>query len=85
MILDTFTIETEDSIATARDKLAQQVYAKPVFGSRGSFLLGEVSEDFFWLNRFEVRSAYSYVRSRTIINGSRSSASVSLHSVIIKE
>jgi hypothetical protein len=51
MILDTFTIETQDSLATARDKLAQQVYANPVFGSRGSFLIGEVSEDFFSLYR----------------------------------
>jgi hypothetical protein len=60
MILDTFTIETQDSLATARDKLSQQVYAKPVFGSRGSFLIGEVSEDFFWLNRYEVYSAYTF-------------------------
>jgi hypothetical protein len=69
MILDTFTIETQDSLATARDKLSQQVYAKPVFGSRGSFLIGEVSEDFFWLNRYEVYSAYTFNRSATIING----------------
>jgi hypothetical protein len=69
MILDTFIIETQDSLATARDKLTQQVYANPVFGSRGSFLIGEVSEDFFLLSRFEVRAADSFVRSMTIISG----------------
>jgi hypothetical protein len=72
MILDTFTIETQDSIATAHDKLSKQVYAKPLLGLRGSFLFGEVSEDFFWLRRFEVRSGYSFFRvelSLTIITG----------------
>jgi hypothetical protein len=69
MILDTFTIETQDSLATARYKLAQQVYANPVFGSRGSFLIGEVSEDFFLLSLFEVYSAYTFNRSTTFISG----------------
>jgi hypothetical protein len=72
MILDTFTIETQDSIATAHDKLAQQVYAKPLLGLRGSFLFGEVSEDFFWLRRFEVRGGGTFFRaelSLTIITG----------------
>ena len=69
MILNTFTIETQDSLFTARDKLAQQVYAQPLFGSRGSFLIGEVSEDFFLLSRFEVYSAYTFNRSATVING----------------
>jgi hypothetical protein len=71
MILDTFTIETEDAIATARDKLAQQVYAKPLLGLRGEFLFGEVSEDFFWLRRFEVRGGrfFRAELSMTIITG----------------
>ena len=71
MILDTFTIETQHSIATAHDKLAQQVYAKPLLGLRGSFLFGEVSEDFFWLRRFEVRGGrfFRAELSLTIITG----------------
>jgi hypothetical protein len=69
MIVDTFIIETQDSFAVARDKLIQQVCAKPWLGMNGMFLCGEVGEDFFILRRYQGSGHLSLVRSITVING----------------
>jgi hypothetical protein len=69
MIIDTFTIETQDPFAVARDKLIQQVYSKPWLGMKGTFLCGQVGEDFFLLRRYEGNGYLSLVISMTTING----------------
>jgi hypothetical protein len=54
MILDKFTIQTQDSVAIARDKLARQIYDKPSpFELR---IIGEVSENNFMLYRVQRRT-----------------------------
>ncbi len=67
MILDKFTIQTPDSIAIARDKLARQVEAMPVLfriRSNRVRLCGGVSSDNFSLCRVDGSG-----QSMTIING----------------
>jgi hypothetical protein len=56
MILDKFTIQTQDSVAIACDKLARQIDDKPSpfeINSNRVRLCGEVSEDIFRLYRIK--------------------------------
>jgi hypothetical protein len=67
MILDKFTIQTPDSIAEVRDKLARQVEAMPLLfriRSNRVRLCGGVSSDNFSLCRVDGSG-----QSMTIING----------------
>jgi hypothetical protein len=67
MILDKFTIQTQDSVAIARDKLARQIEATPspldLRSNRVRFC-GAVSEDTFMLYRIDGGG-----EPRTTING----------------
>ena len=67
MVLDTFTIQTQDSIDIAREKLAWQIGDKPspfTINSTQVILYGEVSEDGFRLCRIKGRG-----QPITILNG----------------
>jgi Mn2+/Fe2+ NRAMP family transporter len=67
MIIDKFTIQTQDSIAIARNKLISQIHDRSsLFRLRGSpsVLCGEVSED-----TFSLCCVYGSGQMMTIING----------------